>query len=89
MNYVKFKKLFNILYENIKYKKLLDKEISSPCVITILCPKKGIISYLRECSFIVYECKGHLLDKGFQVSFFGADGTEENIRRLVDLVNLY
>ena len=61
---IKFKKLFNIFYDNIKYEKLLDKKISSPCIITILCPKKEIISFLRENTFIVYECKGHLLDKG-------------------------
>lgn len=88
-NFIKYQKLFNLLYEEVKYEKLLPKEISSPCVITILCPKIGIINYLRECSFVVYECKGHLLDQGFQVSFFGSDGTEENIRKLIKLINSY
>ena len=47
------------------------------------------IEYLKEHTFIVYECKGHLLDKGFQISFFGDDGTEENIRKLIQLINSY
>ena len=88
-NFIKYTKLFNILYDGVKYKKLLNRDISSPCIITIMCPKKGVIEFLRESTFIVYECKGHLLDKGFQVSFFGADGEEENILKLVDLINSY
>ena len=69
--YNNYKKLFNLIYDNVKYNKLLDRNISSPRIITILCPKPGIIEYLKEHTFIVYECKGHLLDKGFQISFFG------------------
>lgn len=88
-NFNKFKKLFNILYDGVKYNKLLDRDISSPCIITIMCPKKGVIDFLRESTFVVYECKGHLLDKGFQVSFFGADGEEDNILKLVELINSY
>ena len=89
-NYSNYKNLFNLCYKKIKYPKLLDESISSPSIITILVNGSDkIINYLYKHGFIVYECKGDLLNKGFQISFYGVDGTEENILHLIDLINTF
>jgi aspartate aminotransferase-like enzyme/2-hydroxy-3-keto-5-methylthiopentenyl-1-phosphate phosphatase len=89
-NYKKCQELFNYMYDNIKYDKLLDKDISSPCIITILIyDSNNIMKYLKMNGFIVYECKGDLLNKGFQISFFGADSNLENIIKITQLINYY
>lgn len=87
-NYNTCQKLFNLMYDGIKYPKLLTKELSSPCIITILMPDSSrCIEYLYNHFYIVYECKGDLLNKGFQVSLFGYDAIEANIRHLISLIN--
>jgi 2-aminoethylphosphonate-pyruvate transaminase len=89
-NHERFKKLFNLCYYGIKYNKLLSHEISSPCIITILADNSDkVIEYLLNNNFVVYECKGNLLNKGFQISFYGADGVEKNILKLIEIINSY
>lgn len=89
-DYEKYNELFNKMYDEVKYKKLLDKTISSPCIITIMIENScDIIEYLKHNNFIVYECKGKLYNKGFQVSFYGEDGNTDNISKLIKLINSY
>jgi 2-aminoethylphosphonate-pyruvate transaminase len=84
----KYKVLFDMLYNGITYQKLLDYDISSPCIITILHDEsKNIIQYLFNNGFIVYECKGHLLNKGFQISLYGFDGNKKNVINIIKLIN--
>jgi 2-aminoethylphosphonate-pyruvate transaminase len=88
--YDKYKLLFDILYNEIKYPKLLEYNISSPCIITILYNEsEKIIQYLFDNGFVVYECKGHLLNNGFQISLYGFDGIKKNITNIVKLINGY
>jgi aspartate aminotransferase-like enzyme/2-hydroxy-3-keto-5-methylthiopentenyl-1-phosphate phosphatase len=82
-----YKELFDLLYYGIKYPKLLNYDISSPCIITILCNSEKIIQYLFDNGYVVYECKGHLLNKGFQISLYGFNGNEKNIVNIVKLIN--
>jgi 2-aminoethylphosphonate-pyruvate transaminase len=89
-HHVYYKELYNILYTGIKYKKLLSYEISSPCIITILHENSAqIITYLFNNGYIVYPCKGHLLNRGFQISLYGFDGNKNNITNIVKLINGY
>lgn len=82
------KLLFNILYNGIKYPKLLKYDISSPCIITILHEESNrLIQYLFNNGFVVYECKGYLLNKGFQISLYGFDGNIKNVNNIVKLIN--
>ena len=82
------KHFYNLLYDGIKYDKLLPKDVSSPCVLTILLPNSNnLIKYLKERYFIVYECKGDLYNKAFQISLFGYDVNEKNINKLIYLIN--
>jgi perosamine synthetase len=68
--------------------KLLEKNISSPCIITILVENSNqVIKYLKNNLFIVYECKGDLYNRGFQISLYGLDRTDENITELIKLLN--
>ena len=79
---------YNMLYDNIKYDKLLPRNISSPCVITILSNNSNkIINHLKNNYFIVYECKKHLYGKAFQISLFGHDINFKNIDMLIYLIN--
>lgn len=87
-HYAKYKLLFDILYNGIKYAKLIDRDISSPCIITILHDESNrLMQYLFDNGFSVYECKGHLLGKGFQISLYGYDGNIKNTNNIVKLIN--
>lgn len=82
--------MFNECYHNIKYKKLLTSDVSCPCIITIIVENANdMIKYLYENGIIVYECKGKLNNKGFQISFYGQDGTMKNIKNIVSIINNY
>lgn len=84
----KYKELFDLLYYGIKYPKLLNYEISSPCIVTILHKNStSLIQYLFDNGFVVYQCKGHLLNKGFQISLYGYDGNKKNVNNIVKLIN--
>jgi HAD superfamily phosphoserine phosphatase-like hydrolase len=86
--YNNYKLLYNILYTGIKHPKLLGYDISTPCIITILYKESSkIIQYLFDNGFVVYECKGHLFNKGFQISLYGYDGNIKNVINIVKLIN--
>ena len=85
---INYKELFDLLYYGINHKKLLNYDISAPCIITKLHKdNKKIIKYLFDNGFVVYECKGYLLNKGFQISLYGYDGNKKNIYNIVNLIN--
>ena len=83
-----YKELFDLLYFNIKYPKLLNYNITSPCNIIILHDDSvRIIKYLFDNGFVVYECKGYLINKGFQISLYGFDGKKKNVNNIIKLIN--
>lgn len=82
--------MFNYMYENVNYNKLLHHSVSSPSIITILCDNSNdIIDHLGGKGYVVYPCKMHLEGYGFQVSFYGHDAKLENIKDLVVHINNY
>lgn len=84
----KFKSLWDIMYDALGDSFLLTKEHSCPAIVTIMDSNANetIRRLLEEHRFVVYPCKNHLDGKGFQVSFYGQDGTIENIRELVSAI---
>lgn len=89
-NYNDIKYYYKLLYQNIKFPKLLCYQKSSPAIITILCENSvDIINYLYKHSFVVYECKKDLYNKGFQISLFGEDVNEKNVISLIKLINQF
>lgn len=83
--------LFNHTYNLGKkhgFKTLIDKEHSCKAIITFLSDNADeILVKCRKHGFVVYPCKGHLEHKGFQISFYGADGTIENINQLFEIIH--
>lgn len=78
-----YESMFNRVYEKFKNKTLLERDQMCPVVITILDDDAdNIIQKLYKNGFIVYPCKGQYEHKGYQVSFYGHDGTIENIKNL-------
>lgn len=86
--YHNYQEIFDMMYHGVEKEKLLNYEISCPCLITILSPSsQNIINYLFSKGYVVYECKGKLLNLGFQVSFYGKDGNKKNILHLIKVIN--
>ena len=83
--------LFNHAYrlgEHHGFRALIDKELSCKAIITFLSDNSGeILNKCKRHGFIVYPCKGHLEDKGFQISFYGVDGTIGNIDKLFEIIS--
>lgn len=88
--YKNYKTNFNFVYDNLvsmNKKILLSKEISSPSIITVLQEKSNdLITKLKNKNFVVYPCKGHLNDKGYQISFYGDDCNKKNLEKLLNSI---
>lgn len=90
-NYENYKSIYDMFYRGIKYKKLLPYDLSSPCIITILLPNcNELIKYLKSQLYIVYECKGKYLNKGFQISFYNHTiKNKKPLNKLIDYINKF